>query len=362
MGAQAQSSVSLAEPASPLLPPSFGAWKTSSTTASASGGGSLSLVNISKSALEECGPQRSQVSDYSNGGRTIHVEAIQFNDRSGAFSAYTLVRRPDMRQGHDLGSSDSVGDGAVLFTAGSSMVLVTPATAADLASLKPLAEVLPKVTGNKGIAPLLPSFVPVRGLDPASVRYAMGPATYTAQGGVLPANSLGWDKSGEAVTAAYADKRGKETLTLLLYPTPEIAGAFARAVHNSISGMGPGFASARLRREGELVILASGTFSPEDAQRTVENVHMSQQVSFDKDVQPVFHTEVQKTYSLLANIAILSAVLMLSAVLLGLFLGGGRAMIRVLQGKPAAVEPEFLSLHLAPQNKPPAPVEGNTSQ
>jgi len=40
-------------------------------------------------------------------------------------------------------------------------------------------------------------------------------------------------------------------------------------------------------------------------------------------------------------------------VLLGLFLGVGRAWIRTLRGKPAAVEVEFLSLHLAPQNKPP---------
>jgi len=34
-------------------------------------------------------------------------------------------------------------------------------------------------------------------------------------------------------------------------------------------------------------------------------------------------------------------------------LGGGRALIRVMQGKPAASEPEFLSLHLAPQNPTP---------
>jgi hypothetical protein len=52
------------------------------------------------------------------------------------------------------------------------------------------------------------------------------------------------------------------------------------------------------------------------------------------------------------SIAILSGVLMGAAVLLGLFLGVGRAWFRVLRGKPAAVEVEFLSLHLAPQNKP----------
>ena len=79
---------------------------------------------------------------------------------------------------------------------------------------------------------------------------------------------------------------------------------------------------------------------------------MHQQLSIDKDVQPVFHVEVQKTASLLVNIAALFGILGTAAVLLGLFLGGGRAMIRVMRGKSAAVEPEFLSLHLDAENKP----------
>jgi len=60
---------------------------------------------------------------------------------------------------------------------------------------------MPKPLGNKGIAPLLPTFVPEKGLIAGSVRYAVGPATYAAQGGVLPAQALGWDKNAEAVTA-----------------------------------------------------------------------------------------------------------------------------------------------------------------
>jgi hypothetical protein len=202
------------------------------------------------------------------------------------------------------------------------------------------------------VAPLLPSLTPEKGLVAGSLRYALGPATYAAEGGVLPAHSVGWEKSAEAVTAQYDDRRGKETLTLLLYPTPMIAGSFAKAIKDGLGGMGPGFEQARVRREGELVALASGSFSGDDAQRLVDDSHLKQEVSFDKDVQPVFHTEVQKTASLLMSIAILSGVLMGAAVLLGLFLGVGRAWFRVLRGKPAAVEIEFLSLHLAPQNKP----------
>jgi hypothetical protein len=356
--AAAQKSVAITEPEAPLLPASFGEWKI--TELMVPRVPDFSLANANKAALEEDGPQRSQVADYARGGRTLHIEAIEFGDRTGAFSAFTLIERPGMKVGKELGASDAVGNGVVLFTAGATVVLVNfdllqkgDASGADVVSLKPLAEGLPKITGNKGVAPLLPSLAPEKGLVAGSVRYALGPASYQAEGGVLPAHSLGWEKSAEAVTAQYSDRRGSETLTLLLYPTPMIAGSFTKSIRDGLAGMGPGFATARVRREGELVALATGSFSGDDAQRLVDGAHMRQEVSFDKDVQPVFHTEVQKTASLLMSIAILSGVLMGAAVLLGLFLGVGRAWIRTLRGKPAAVEVEFLSLHLAPQNKPP---------
>ena len=352
----AQQSIAVSVPPTPLLPASFGAWKKAAVPATQTSG--ISLAGLSHAALEECGPQRSAVADYTTedhgGNITIHAEAIQFGDRTGAFSAFTLAERPGMKEGRALGSVDAVAPGAVLFTSGSTVVLITGGSGNqyEVASFKPLAEGLPKVFGNTGVAPLLPSLAPEKGLVAGSLRYALGPATYAAEGGVLPAHSVGWEKSAEAVTAQYDDRRGKETLTLLLYPTPMIAGSFAKTFKDGLGGMGPSFAQARVRREGELVALASGSFSGDDAQGLVDDAHLRQEVSFDKDVQPVFHTEVQKTASLLMSIAILSGVLMGAAVLLGLFLGVGRAWFRVLRGKPAAVEVEFLSLHLAPQNKP----------
>lgn len=336
----------------PLLPTSFGGWKQATTPAAAVP--EYSLANANRAALEECGPQRSAVADYvteDHGGEVrLHVEAIQFNDRTGAYSAYTLVKRPGMVEGKELGSADAVGQGAILFTAGTSIVLVTGGSANpyEVASLKPLAMVLPKISGSKGVAPLLPTELPEKGLVAGSVRYALGPATFAAEGGPLPAQSLGWEKSAEAVVAHYDDKRGKETLTLLLYPTPPIAEGFAKSIQSYTQTRG-----GHVRRELELVMLAEGTFSPDETQKMLENIHLKQQLSIDRDMPPVFQVEVKKTYSLLQNIAVLAGVLMLSAVLLGVFLGYGRAAIRVLRGKPAAAEVEFLALHLDPQNAAP---------
>jgi hypothetical protein len=342
-------SVTVTEPPVQLLPQNFGGWQQGGSSQP----GTVSLTTVNKAALEEASPLRSQVNTYTRAGRTMRVEAIEFGDRTGAYSAFTLVERPDMKLAKEVGSSDATGDSAVLFYTGDTVVLASPATNADLPALKDLARVLPKVTGNRGVAPLLPSLVPSAHLAPSGLRYAVGPETYAAEGGVLPAHALGWDKSAEAVTAIYNEKHGPETLTFLIYPTPQIAQAFERKLSQGVAGLGPSFANARVRRDQELVMVASGALPANEAAAMLQNVHMNQLVAVDRYMPPVFHAEVVKTFSLLTNIAVLSGVLMGAAVLLGLFLGGGRALIRVIQGKPAASEPEFLSLHLAAQNPVP---------
>jgi hypothetical protein len=359
VGAAASSAaqtIMLTEPSGPLLPARFGEWRKAASNGETP---SYSLMAVNKDAMQECGPQRSQVAEYTRDGRNVYVEAIQFGDRTGAVSAFTLAERAGMKTGKVLGSSDAVGvapdsEGAVLFTVGSTVVLANfggAVSAADVAALRPLALVMPKVIGNTGVAPLLPTLAPAKGLVGGSMRYALGPVSYAAEGGVLPANSLEWNKEAEAVTALYDDARGKETLTALLYPTPRIAEDVAKTIQSEVSRVGPNFGMARVRHEGPLVVLASGSFSGDEAQRMVENIHLSE-MAFNQDAPLPFQVVAGQTFSLLENIAILSGVLIAGTVLLGLFLGFGRATFRVMRGKPAAVEVEFLSLHLAPQNKP----------
>ncbi|WP_263371338.1 DUF6599 family protein [Granulicella cerasi] len=352
--ALAQNSATLVPAHASLLPPAFGAWKADASAQAPTAEPAMSLVNANHAALQEANPQRSEVTSFVGpGGRVMRVEAVQFGDFSGAWSAYTLVRKPGLKDEKSLGASDAVGENAILFQQGATVVVAYPVTRADVEALKPLAGSLPAVRGSAAQPPLLPTYLPTKSLVDGSVRYALGAATYSGEGGVLPSAGLGWEKSGEAVTATYKDKRGEETLTLFFYPTPQIATASLKHVQAVLPGLGPKFETAKVKREALLVVLASGTFSPAAAQAMIDGVHMKQIASTERgNPPPEFHSEVRKTASLLANIMILSGVLCAAAVLLGLFLGGGRAAIRVLRGKPAAAEVEFLSLHLDPQNAP----------
>ncbi len=375
MGGMARAQIALTEPEAPLLPAGFGGWIRTSNPAAPM----PALTSVSQQALTECGERRREAAAYRHGGSTVQMEALEFGDRTGAYSAFTLAEEaeqeaasggPAGRQGGTAAgwwlTGLTVGKGVeayqtvgvaahggavVLSTVGKTVVLArfdVGMPEEDAQELTPLLEAMPKVFGSAAVEPVLPTLPPAKGLVPGSLRYALGPVSYAAEGGVLPAGSLDWAMEPEAVTARYDDARGKETLTLLLYPTPTIAKQAAKVIAAETPELK---GRARLRQQGTLVALASGGFTGAEAEAMVKGIHL-QELAFNQEAHPPFKVVAAQTFTLLENIAILSGVLGAAAVLLGLFLGFGRAAYRVLRGKPPAVEVEFLSLHLAPQNKP----------
>ena len=105
-------------------------------------------------------------------------------------------------------------------------------------------------------------------------------------------------------------------------------------------------ASLEVRRSGPLVVIVSGDAIPDESHKLIEMVH------FEADVtaipQPT-DSEVKKTAQLLLGIAAIVIVGGSAALLLGFFLGGGRALYRILRGKPASsvFDEEFIRYQFA---------------
>ncbi len=285
------------------------------------------------------------------------VQAFQFGDVTGAEAAYTALRQG----GHALraelpGVQETAMPGGDTLVLSGVTVLRFMKVREVTAALKVLEPGLPKAMGRRAIAPLLPTLFPANGLDAGSMRYALGPVGYQAMDGRLPAEILGWDKSAEVASANYGGRGGHGTLTLYLYPTPEIAGIVGRQIEQGINQKGPAsFGTVKLKRIGPLVAMTSGGWTAAQAQALVDAVSLHQEVTFQKPIPPEFHAEIRKTVSLMQGIAIFTGVLILAALVIGLFLGGGRAAIRVMQGKSAASEPEFLTIDLSGRPEPLKP-------
>ena len=156
------------------------------------------------------------------------MTAFQFGDATGAVSAFTFLRKPGSRTilpgNGKIGSEmAATGGGDLIFRSGTTVV-VADTSKAGASVVKRSAVVGDDAAEDrrtKAQPPLLPTLLPEKGLETETVRYALGPVGYRAMGGVLPDGMVGFDKSAEVAMAKYAD-RGM--LTLLLYPTPQIAG------------------------------------------------------------------------------------------------------------------------------------------
>lgn len=343
----------LTEPRTPLLPQSFSNWQLQQTASSCLG--CFHPEGQVADVLKEDGLDRAEKLTYrrEKGSGTLDITAFQFGDATGAVSAFTYLRKPGSRTvvagSRKIGSemAESGGD-ELIFRSGVTVVIADagaagPSAAADLHRLETM---LPKVSGPRGVSPLLPTLLPAKGLEIDTVRYALGPIGYSAMGGILPGNVVGFDKSAEVIMAKY---EGRGTLTLLLYPTPQIAGNHGRAIAAELNRQGASVGTVKLRREGPLLAMTTGAWSAAAAQQMVEGIHLHDELTWNKTPPPEFRTELRKTVSLLTSILILSGLLALAAIVLGLFFGFGRAAIRVLQGKPAATEPEFLRIDLSGQ-------------
>jgi len=259
------------------------------------------------------------------------VTVYQFDDATGAYAAYSYLRKSGGAHVTLNGVSVVVSD-----------VKLYPESAAAL--MKTVQVGLPKIGGTKGLPPLLPTYLPAKGLERDTMKYALGPLGYQAMGATVPPEIIGFDKAAEVVTAKY---EGKGTLTMLLYPTPQIAGDHGRQIEAEMNRQGASAGTVKLRREGPLVLMTTGAWKPAEAQEMVENIHLRNEVTWNKPVPPEFHSEVRKTVSLLTSILLFCGLGALAAVVLALFFGGARAAIRVMQGKPAATEPEFLRIDLS---------------
>ena len=348
--------VELPLPPKPLLPEVFAGWVAAEPPKTVIDAGQADSVNAT--ALKEYGFLRSVSANYKRGGETLSIRALQFNDTSGSYGAYTFYRQNDWPR-EEIGTGAASDKNHVLFWEGNTVVDATfshigPMSAGEL---RELARLLPIPHGNRAIAPPILANLPQAAIEKQTTHYALGPASYAGSGGALPPDLVGFDRGAEAVTANYSLSSGPATLTIIDYPTPQIAAAEETRIRAYIKAgphAQPAFpkplansdqASLEVRRSGPLVVLVSGDAIPDESHRLLESVHFQEDlVSIPQPTE----SEANKTGQLLLGIAELVIIGSCAAILLGLFLGGGRAMYRIARGKPASsvYETEFIRLNL----------------
>lgn len=351
-----------------LLPETFAGWATADAPKKVTDTAQADPANAA--ALTEYEFTDAALADYKRGGETLSLRALRFHDASGAYGAYTFYRQNGWPK-EEIGSGATSNHNRVLFWVGNTVIdasfsRISPMSGAEL---RELAGQLPKPEGGEALAPpilsslpqtnLAQSSLPQAKLDGQTTHYALGPVSYIGSGGVLPAELVGFDRGAEALTANYTLRSGVATLTLIDYPTPQMAAAQESKIRDFVNaGKQAGknavwpkplaesdLASLEVRRSGPLVVLVSGDAIPEESHKLLGLVHYESELM---SIPQPTDSEVLKTGRLLMGIAVMVIIGASTAILLGFFLGGFRAVYRMARGKPVSsvYDAEFTSLNL----------------
>ena len=340
----------------PLLPDSFAGWEAGAAPKGVTDPAQADRENVE--ALKEYGFQSAMLATYKKGGETLTVRAMRFGDLSGAYGAYTYYRGSGWPK-EDIGTGAASNHNRVLFWRGEVMVDATFSHTFPMsgAELRELANQMPVPVGNKALAPPILATLPKDSLDGQSTHYAVGAASYAGSGGVLPAVLVGFDRGAETVTAGYSLRSGPAVLTLIDYPTPQMAAAQESKIRDYIKAgkqANPPFpkpladsdqVSVEVRRSGPIVAIVSGDAIPDESHKLLASVHYeSDLVSIPQPGE----SEVGKTGRLLVGIATLVVIGAGAAIFLGFSVGGGRALYRIARGKPISsmFDTEFIHLDL----------------
>lgn len=348
--------IATAAPA-PLLPESFAGFELQGKLEKTTEPGTADAGDAQ--VLVENGFRDFASGTYKSNVNTVTIRAMRFGDASGAYAAYTFYRIPGMAP-EDIGNGGAANGDRVLFWNGVTVVdaKFDHLTAMSAAALRELAERVPKMGGAAGVPPALPGFLPRTDLEPTHTRYSLGPQGYTRSGGVLPAALVDFSKSPEVLSGGFNLRSGEGTLTIIEYPTPQIAAERERAIAAYLkAGNQPQqpFTAAlessnaqalATRRSGLLVAITSGGFDAADAHKLLDKVNYEASVTWNNPAGYV--PDTTKAARLLVNIVTFCLITCGATFLLGLFLGGGRALYRIARGKPASSveEMEFIKLNL----------------
>jgi hypothetical protein len=360
LGAQSPSSsqrVVATEMSVPLLPESFAGFELQGKLDKTTAPGTADPANAQ--VLVEDGFRDFASGSYKNNVNTVTIRAMRFADASGAYSAYTFYRVPGMAP-EDIGKGGAANGDRVLFWNGATVVdaKFDHLTAMSAAALRELADKVPMVGGSAGVPPSLPGYLPRTDLEPTHTRYALGPETYARSGGVLPVALIDFSKSPEVLSGAFNLRSGEGTLTIIEYPTPQIAAMRERAIAAYLkAGNQPQqpFTEAleksntqalATRRSGLLVAVTSGGFDATDARKLLDKVNYEASVTWNNPAGYI--SEPTKAARLLVNVVTFCLITCGATFLLGIFLGGGRALYRIARGKPASSveDMEFIKLNL----------------
>jgi hypothetical protein len=353
-----------------ILPKQFAGWQMQGTAQPSKDVAAADPTNAA--LLKEYGFSDFESAIYkSDDGRTLKIRAARFADASGAFGAYTFYLQPGMAR-EEIGDQGASAGRRVLFYRGHILIdaVFNELSVMSAANLRELAGELPRPAGNAGNLPPILAFMPHRGYEANTEKYAEGPLGLGAIASPIPADLVDFSANPEVALGQYSVGGREATLMLIEYPTPALAAEHLRRIDaanhaappqagvQAVEDVGPFFA----KRSGPIVAIAAGSLSQSDAQTLLGAVNYDASVTWNENT---YFDKKNNIANLLVNIILLCIIVGAISLAAGVAFGGARVLMRrYFPGRVfgRADQTEFISLDLSdPAAQVPSPRPQNPS-
>jgi hypothetical protein len=326
-----------------FLPKSFAGWTLTGTPQITHDAAKVDAAY--PAVLQEYGFTEAETATYTrDDGRKLTLKATLFKDATGAYGAFTFYRQPAMRS-EQIGTKAASANERTLFFR--SNVLVDAGfdrvTGMSAAELRELAASLPAAKGANNDLPSLPQYLPRQNAVENSAKYILGPQSLAALVNPVTAEQVAFRYEPEILQQQYSLPDGPVTLTLLQYPTPQIAGDRLRALE-AVAKASPG--TLALRRTGPILVVASGTVDNSDARSLLGAVNYEAEVTWNEATATPKRDNIG---NLIVGIFGLIGILLLIMLIFGIFFGGFRILASRLFPNHVFNRPEnmeIIQLHL----------------
>jgi len=294
--------------------------------------------------LKEYGFSNSESAAYTrDDGRKLTIKAARFNDATGAYGAFTFYRQPVMKT-EAIGTKAASANNRVLFFRSNVLVEANfdAISAMSASELRDLAAMLPAAKGAADNLPNLPEYLPKKDAVENSAKYILGPQALLAAKSPLTAEQVDFTHDPEILTQDYSSRDGELTLTLIAYPTPQIAGERLRALQGEPKGAG----NFLERRTGPILGVVSGAVGSSEAQDLLNSVNYEAEVTWSEATSLSKRDNIG---NLIVAVFALIGIILLISIIFGVFFGGIRLVVKRLFPDRVFDRPdevEIIQLHL----------------
>lgn len=304
-----------------VLPPSFNGWQLNKASLK-SGSDPASADGADAPVLKEYGFNNFETGTYRRNGREMQIKVARFNDATGAYGAFTYYVQPQMQK-EDIGDGAASNNKRILFFRSNLLVdaALEQVTAMSAADLRALADALPKAKGSLSALPTLRDDLPKQSLIPHTSRYIEGPVALERLGVPIPATLVNFTMGPELVFARYRSSNGEAYMTLISYPTPQIAAERLKAFQAAGLPSGPFY----FKRSGPLVVAVNGNIPQSEAQSLLASVNYDADVTWN---EPTKANPKDNIGNLIVGIFMLIGAILVVALIFGFAFGGVRVLAK----------------------------------